>query len=223
MPAEERVQHDTVIVVAGGGLVPAGSVSLPARRVVVAADGGVDLALALGLSVDLAVGDFDSASPSGLATVEASGARVVRHPPEKDATDLELALDEAAALGSRRLVVVGVESGRLDHLLAALLLLGAERYAAFEVDALFGGATAHLVREERRLAGEPGELVSLLALHGPAEGVVTEGLAYALRRETLLPGSSRGVSNVFAAREARISLERGVLLALRPGPEQTET
>jgi thiamine pyrophosphokinase len=222
MPAEERVQHDTVIVVAEGGPVRAGSGSLPARAPVVAADGGVDLALALGLSVDVAVGDFDSASPSGLATAEASGARVVGYPREKDATDLELALDEAAALDPRRIVVVGSGGGRLDHLLAALLLLGAERYASFEVDALLGEAIAHVVRGERRLAGEPGEHVSLLALHGPAEGVVTEGLAYRLRGETLLPGSSRGVSYVFAAREARISLECGVLLALRPGPERRE-
>jgi thiamine pyrophosphokinase len=32
----------------------------------------------------------------------------------------------------------------------------------------------------------------------------------------LEPGSSRGVSNVFAAEAARISLERGVLLVVRP-------
>jgi thiamine pyrophosphokinase len=49
--------------------------------------------------------------------------------------------------------------------------------------------------------------------------VTTGGLVYPLRGETLSPGSSRGVSNVFAAAEARVTLERGVLLAVRPGPE----
>jgi thiamine pyrophosphokinase len=39
---------------------------------------------------------------------------------------------------------------------------------------------------------------------------------YPLRSETLEPGSSRGLSNVFAAPEARIGLERGVLLVVRP-------
>jgi thiamine pyrophosphokinase len=73
------------------------------------------------------------------------------------------------------------------------------------------------VRGERVLEGRPGELLSLLPLHGPAEGVVTEGLSYPLRRETLAPGSGRGVSNAFAAPRARIALERGVLLAVRPG------
>jgi thiamine pyrophosphokinase len=63
----------------------------------------------------------------------------------------------------------------------------------------------------------PGELVTLLALHGPAEGVTTTGLTYPLRGETLAAGSSRGVSNVFATGTARVSVERGVLLAIVPG------
>jgi len=213
------MHHDTVLVVAGGGKAPIARELLPAAAAVVAADGGVDLALELGLRVDAVVGDLDSASPSGLAAAEAAGARVVRHPRDKDATDLELALDEAAALVPDRLLVLGVEGGRLDHLLGALLLLGAERYAGFEVDALLGRARVSVIRGERELAGEISELVSLLALHGPAEGIVTDGLLYPLRGETLLAGSSRGVSNVFAAPQARVSVERGVLLALCPGSE----
>jgi thiamine pyrophosphokinase len=73
-----------------------------------------------------------------------------------------------------------------------------------------------VVRGERGLVGAPGELVSLFALHGPAEGVSTDGLVYRLDGETLAPGSSRGLSNRFAAPEARIRVERGVLLAVRP-------
>jgi thiamine pyrophosphokinase len=205
-----------VIVVAGGPL-PAASRPLPSEATVVAADGGVDHALALGLRVDLAVGDFDSVSAAGLDAVEAAGARVERHPAEKDATDLELALDAAAALEPRRLVVVGVAGGRLDHLLAGLLLLGAERYARLELDAIAGDALAHVIRGERALAGEPGELVSLLPLGGDAVGVTTEGLRYPLVGETLAAGSSRGVSNEFGAARAQVRVARGVVLAVRPG------
>jgi len=98
-----------------------------------------------------------------------------------------------------------------------LLLLGSSRYEAVEIDAFVGPARVHVVRGQRAIEGSVGELVSLLALHGPAEGVRTEGLAYPLEGETLEPGSSRGVSNVFAAKTARVSLDRGVLLAIRPG------
>jgi thiamine pyrophosphokinase len=216
MPAEERVEHELVVVVAGGDATRS-AVAVPAGTPVIAADGGLDRAFALGLDVQLAVGDFDSATPGAVAAAEAAGVRLVRHPRAKDATDLELALDTAAALQPRRILVVGSDGGRLDHLLAGLLLLGSERYAAFEVDAALGRATAHVVRRERRLAGAPGELVTLLALHGPAEGVVAEGVAFPLCGETLEPGSSRGVSNVFVSGQARIAVASGTLLVLRPG------
>jgi thiamine pyrophosphokinase len=225
MPAEERVhdRQDTIVVIAAGAVEPGVRSRLPAGAIVVAADGGVDSALALGLDVATAVGDFDSVTPAGLARVEADGARIERHPAEKDATDLELALDAAVRLGAARVVVVGDGGGRLDHLLAGLLLLGRERYAALELDAFLGRAIAHIVRRDRTFAGEPGELISLLPLHGPATGVVTEGLVYPLRSETLEPGSSRGVSNVFAGTEARVTVAQGVLAVLRPGITEGST
>lgn len=184
---------------------------------VIAADGGADHALRLGLRIDLAVGDFDSVSPDGLSALESAGVRLERHRVDKDATDLELALDAAAALRPRSIVVVGGAGGRLDHVLGELSLFASRAYRGVELDALLGPATVHVVRTERRLTGRVGELVSLLALHGPASGIVTGGLAYPLQSETLAPGSTRGLSNVFATSEARISLESGVLLAVRPG------
>src|SRR5206468_1218370 len=102
------------------------------------------------------------------------------------------------------------------------LLLGSARFAGSRLDAQVGRALVHVIRDERSLVGEPGEVVSLLALHGPAYGVRTEGLVYPLAGESLDPGSSRGVSNVFALGDARVRLEEGVLLAVRPGAEEGE-
>jgi len=201
----------TVVVLSGGpGFVPVAD--LPAGATVIAADGGAELARMLGLSVDLVVGDMDSISVETLAKVE----HVERHPAEKDATDLELALVAALRLEPERVLVLGGGGGRLDHLFGGLLLLASQAYAGVRVDAQFGAAAVHVVRGERTLQGEPGELISLLAVHGRAKGVATNGLVYPLRSETLEPGSSRGVSNVFAAPEAWIALEEGVLLAVRP-------
>ena len=69
---------------------------------------------------------------------------------------------------------------------------------------------------ERAIEGEPGELVSLFALHGPAQDVRTEGLTYSLDGETLEPGSTRGVSNVLLEERASVSVGSGVLLAVCP-------
>jgi thiamine pyrophosphokinase len=209
-----------VVVVSGGEPPdPEAIFAVPLGARVIAADRGLEHAHALGLPVFLAIGDFDSVSSDALAAGEADGARIERHPPDKDATDLELALDAAISLRPDRVLVLSGVGGRIDHLLAALLLLGAERYAGVELDAIIGTARAHVVRGERTLEGAAGELVSLLALHGPVGGVRTAGLEYPLDGETLEPGSTRGVSNVFASDTATISLERGVLLVVRPGGE----
>ena len=62
----------------------------------------------------------------------------------------------------------------------------------------------------------PGELLSLIPIGGPAEGVRTSGLRYPLDGEPLLAGSSRGVSNEVLATLAEVSLEAGSLLIVRP-------
>jgi thiamine pyrophosphokinase len=217
MPAEEGVSEEVVVVVSGGEPPdPRAASAAPLGARVVAADKGLEHALSLGLDVTLAVGDFDSASPEAVAVAESAGVRIERHPEEKDATDLELALDAAAAREPRRIVVLAGAGGRLDHELSTLLLLASDRYAPVEIDAFVGPTRVHIVRGTRTLAGTPGELVSLLAVGGAAVGVTTEGLEYPLRGETLEAGTSRGISNVFAADTAHVSVENGVLLALRP-------
>jgi thiamine pyrophosphokinase len=205
------------VVVFSGGPGPDAPLAVPAGAFVIAADSGADVALARGIAVDLAVGDFDSVTPAGLAALEAAGTRLERHPVAKDASDLELALDHAIALEPERILVIGGAAGRLDHLAGELLLVAAGKYAAATVDAQLGAALVHVVRGKRTLTGTPGELVSLFAVHGPATGVVTEGLEYALDGETLHPGSTRGLSNVFVAADATVCVEAGVLLGIRPG------
>ena len=208
-----------VVAVVSGGEAPsrAAAAAVPADATVIAADRGLEHAHALGLEVAVAVGDFDSASPEAVAAAERAGVRIERHAAAKDETDLELALDAAIALGAARILVLAGRGGRLDHELSSLLLLCSEKYASAQIDALVGEERLHVVRDARELEGAPGELLTLLPVHGAAEGVRTDGLAYPLRGETLEAGSTRGVSNVFAESTARVSLERGVLLAIRPG------
>jgi thiamine pyrophosphokinase len=185
---------------------------------VVAADSGVDTALALGLHVDVVVGDLDSVTAEGLRAAADAGARVVRHPVAKDATDLALALHEALALDPDRIVVVGGSGGRLDHLLAGALALADPAFAGVEVRAHLGPATIHVVHGpgSRTLDGDVGDLLTLVPVGGRAEGVRTTGLRYPLRDEPLEPASTRGVSNVVESRPATVTLTAGVLLAVLP-------
>jgi thiamine pyrophosphokinase len=210
---------DLAIVVAGGDAPPPGR-TIPAHTSVIAADRGLDHAYACGLRIDLLVGDLDSVSERSLARARAEGVTIDSRPPAKDETDLELALGHVLARGMTHALVIGLGGGRLDHALGNLLLLGADRFAEIEIDAWIGDTTVSVIRLRRRLSLHAGDLVSLLAVGGPAFGVTTHGLEYPLRHETLWPGSTRGISNVVLDGPIMVELADGVLLAVQvPGPE----
>jgi thiamine pyrophosphokinase len=209
----------TVVVVTGGDALDGVALPpFPDGAPVVAADSGIDRAHDLGLTVHLAVGDFDSVTAGGLDRARSGGADVDRHPAAKDATDLELALTAALRLGPQRVVVLGGHGGRLDHLLANALLLASPALHAVEVVAQMGQARVTVVHHRSELLGAPGDLVTLLPVGGAAVGVVTEGLRFPLRDEDLPPGTTRGVSNHLVAAVASVALRAGTLLAVQPGP-----
>jgi thiamine pyrophosphokinase len=219
---EQAPEADAVIVFTGGDAVPDSALlDLPDDALVIAADSGLQHALAAGIAVDLVVGDFDSVDGELLAAAEAAGARIERHPEAKDETDFELALDRAAATGARSIVVLGGHGGRFDHFLANALVLASPGYSHIDVEARFAEARVRVIRGQRTFAGHPGELLTLLPVHGPAVGVTTSGLLYPLWDETLEVGSTRGVSNELAASTATVTVRAGVLLAVRPGRHGT--
>ena len=208
----------TVVVFTGGDSADHDVVALvPDGAFVIAADSGLHTALDHHIDVDLAVGDFDSVSPDALDTAAASGTRLERHPTAKSETDLELALDRAVERSPDDIVVIGGHGGRLDHFLANASLLASDRYRSARVKAHWDRARVYVVRDVAELHGQVGELLTLLPAHGPAHGVTTNGLLYALHDATLDSGTTRGVSNQFLEPLAGVRLDRGVLLAIASG------
>jgi len=211
------------VVLAGGDLPAAEALAgvltellADGATLVVAADSGLDHALALGLNVDVVVGDLDSASAEGQAAARAAGSEFETHPTDKDATDLELALRSARDRGARRVTVLGGGGGRHDHLLANALVLASAELVDLDLDALVGTARITVIRTRGELHGRPGALCSLLPVGGVAHGVRTDGLRFPLHGEDLLPGSTRGISNELLGTTATVTVADGVLLAVQP-------
>ncbi len=186
---------------------------------VIAADAGVDHAVALGLTVDLAIGDMDSVSLVGLAHLQQERIPTERHRPDKDASDGELALHAAMRLQPDRIVLIcGGGNDRLDHLLITMAMLTSPDLTGAQVEAWVGAAHVRVLRDDEAVqwAGSSGQTVTLLAVNGPAIGVSTVGLLFALDDESLQPWSSRGLSNESLDGPAEVSLRRGLLLVVRP-------
>lgn len=216
-------EHDLgqVVVVANGEFPPPARLRpiLQAAERIVAADGGANWLVAQGLRADLLVGDLDSATPAAVAALEAAGCRVQRYPTHKDETDLELALQAAAAGQPRRIVIIGAGGGRIDHALANILLLALPDLAGIATWLFDGQSYLTLLQAmdgpaEAALDGRPGDLLSLIPMGGDAVGIATAGLEYPLRDETLYFGPARGVSNVFLGSRAGVRLRQGRLLLI---------
>jgi len=209
------------VVVAHGEVDPSDVDHVRGADLVIAADGGSLHLERWGIEPHVVVGDLDSLSSDARARLES--ARVERWPAEKDKTDTELAVDRAIASGADEIVIVGALGGpRLDHAMANTLLLALERRVNTRVRVVRGSTSMRIIRAGERadLMGRPGDLVTLLAVGGDAEGVRTEGLRYPLRSETLRLGSSRGVSNEVAAAGASVTLGSGTLLVIHSSQGQ---
>ena len=175
---------------------------------VIAADGGLRHAQALGLQPDETIGDFDS-----LGYVPEHG---VVHPVEKDDTDTMLAVRRGLELGFRRFVIYGgLEGRRLDHTVANFQTLAyLARHGAFGI--LVGRDYLACVIKDGTLRfpeGCEGDF-SLFCLGGDARGVSIRGLYYQAEDITLTSDFPLGVSNHFTGREAAVTVKDGSLLAL---------
>jgi thiamine pyrophosphokinase len=211
------------IVVAGGDAVASDAALLTGADIVIAADSGAEWLKANGLRPDVVIGDMDSVDPAVLARLAAEGVTIERHPPDKDASDAELAVDRALGAGADEVVILGaVGGGRLDHELANLLLLAEPAWRAVRLRIVRGGTAARALHggDAVTLGAAAGDLVTLLPLAGDAAGVRTVGLRFPLDGETLRLGRSRGLSNRVEHAPASVSLERGTLLIIETQKEE---
>ena len=176
--------------------------------IVIAADGGARHTAALGITPQIALGDFDS-----LGYIPA-GAEVF--PVEKDDTDAMLAIKKGLALGCRDFVLYGsLDGDRLEHTVANFQAL---QYLSDH------GARGTLVGLRQivtliqngaicfpaRFAGD----VSVFCLGADARGVTIENLYYNVENTTLTSGFPLGVSNHFVGKEATVSVKEGSLLLI---------
>jgi thiamine pyrophosphokinase len=209
-----------VLIFANGALDDGGWVTpyLARATTVLAADGGLRHLLALGRRPDVLIGDLDSLPPG----VDADGlsAQTIRYPRDKDETDLELALFHAIAhYPDREVLILGGFGGRVDHMLANVLLLAHPRLLGHPIRFVDDRQSAWLLAADpppgaTTIAGALGDIVSLLSLGGPAHVLATTGLRWPLHDEVLTFGAARGVSNEMTASLATVRLRAGMVVCV---------
>lgn len=181
---------------------------------VIAADGGLRHCRRWNQTPHVLIGDMDSVDPVMMAAVDPGVTTIIRHPAQKDETDLELALKLAISRKSRDIVILGALGGRLDMTLSNVMLLGAAFLEGIAVGIYDGHDELRCLKGggQMALSGSPGDRLSILPLSETVSGVTLDGLAYPLWRALLPLGTSHGISNVFTGDTARICIEKGTLL-----------
>ena len=183
---------------------------------IIATDGGARHCLNLQIIPHLLVGDMDSISAEILDYFTELGSEIHRFPGRKDKTDLELAIDLAISRGCTTILIMGALGGRWDMSIASIMLLASSTSLGITISLRDGSTDFHCVRAGGNLKvnGNPGDTLSLVPLDGPARGVSLSGLEYLLQDEDILPGSTRGISNILIEQHAGISLKDGLLLVI---------
>jgi len=175
---------------------------------IIAADGGAKHLAALGVKPDVIIGDMDSLD-SETGWNEDAVVRVV-HPPAKDRSDAELAVEHAFSHGCSQVTLIAAVGKRLDHTLGNIALVAAH---PGRVAILDGALTLVAVNPTEKcvLHGEIGTPVSLIP-YGQAEvRVRTRGLRYPLNSQPLR-SPTHGLSNELSETKASVCVSKGILL-----------
>ena len=185
----------------------------------IAADRGFVSATDIGITPDVILGDFDSFPLT--EEMKNSGAEIIRHPVEKDDTDLMLALKLGLERGYREFNIIGCLGGeRFDHSIATVQSLA---YATEQGAAAFAYgygekkavSCATVIRNgSLTLSARSAGNVSVFSLSEISEGVSVTGLKYEVTGAVLRSCFPLGVSNSFVGKGARISVENGTLLII---------
>ncbi|RIH86960.1 thiamine diphosphokinase [Calidithermus roseus] len=181
---------------------------------VIAADGGMVHARALGLPVELWVGDFDSSPPELLAQYPEVPREV--YPREKDKTDGELAIVAARSRGAGELLLLGALGGQSDHSLAHLTLALTLARQGLRIVLSSGLEEAHPLLPGRHRfdfpPSTPFSLIPLTDLHG----LGIRGARWELAQTQVALGESLTLSNQVTSPEGlevELAQGYGILIA----------
>ncbi len=175
---------------------------------IICADSGFDVVNKIGIKPNLCIGDMDSVK----SNLDKQNVKI--YPQNKDYTDTELAVNIAIEKGSDEIIMLGCTGTRLDHTLANIMLLKTLIDKKIKCLIVDSHNKITLCNSHISLSGKKGNLCSLIPIT-KCISITTTGLLYPLKNECLLPGSSRGISNIFNSTNAKIELKSGYLLVIR--------
>lgn len=168
---------------------------------VIAADKGYKYAFQLGISPDLIIGDFDTATSPAVTEKKKE---LIILPPEKDMTDTEAALDIAAAKHPSSITILGGLGGRFDHTMGNIALLS--KYD-LPIKIKDEKNSVTLLRPGKYfVAKDDYKYISLVPFTPSVSGLSISGVKYTLKDAELTHDNTLGISNEITETSSNTSL-----------------
>ena len=184
------------------------------QELYVGVDGGCLKLLEQGLPLDMAVGDFDSVSETDLNKIRIQAKQVIQSIPEKNDTDLELALKAVfEAYPEAIITVYGAFGGRLDHFLSNIFLPTDPDLAPYmDQIQLVDGQNRLIYRPAGCHEIQPDPAMSYVGFMPVGQGhLEITGAKYPLHQDNYFLKAMYG-SNEFLDQPIQVSLDRGYLV-----------
>jgi len=206
----------TIAIVAGGDLFTQFVPDITGADMVIGADRGALWLIQQGIVPDIALGDFDSISQTEKGQVQRVSKKTIVFPKNKDATDLELAADEAIRHTPYAVYIYGALGKRFDHSVGATHVLSKLVSHNIYGEIVDNYNKINIVRRKLILTKDAAyPYVSVLPFSVAGVTVTLTGFAYSLTRTQLTSGISRGISNEITSDTAQITVHDGIALAIR--------
>jgi len=201
----------------GAGSFYGASKTIKKEDYVIAADGGYAHCKKLNIVPDILIGDFDSLAEK--PDIE----NVIQLKPEKDDTDMMVAVKYGLEKGYKTFYIYGGTGGRFDHTLAnlqTLVYISKQGATGF----LMGkqNTTTAITNSEISFDKSMEGFVSVFSHNAITTGVNIVGLKYPLKNKTLTNDLPLGVSNEFSEKKSTISAQNGTLIIIYENQERKE-
>lgn len=175
---------------------------------IVAADGGANVARFLGIRPDVIIGDLDSITNQ---TKRFFSTSQFIHVTRQDNTDLEKALDFLRDIGTNKVAIVAATGKRLDHTLGNLSVIW-NYTSSIDIEFVGDAWYAVPVGKKSTFRAPTGTTISLVPF-GACAGITLRGLRYPLTNASMKVGEI-GVSNVVEKSSFTVEVEKGKMLMI---------
>lgn len=163
---------------------------------------------------DVLIGDFDTLEANILEYFRKKDVDIHEFLPVKDKSDLELAIDLATEYSAKEIIIIGALGSRMDHSLSNIMLLFHILEKGIEVKMIDDKNEIMPIKNEIKIKKGKYEYISLLPILEDLDGVELIGLEYEFSNLKLKRTSTRGISNRFKEKEAKIKVKSGMGLVI---------